>query len=405
MSHNALLRPIRDWLITQSLGKPDIISLFETLCQRLSGIGLPVVRARLIWQTLHPLFNAETVMWDIGEKATLDQFPHQDQETEEWRKSPLRYVLENRLETFRRRLDGPDETLDFPVLSEFKAKGLTDYLVLATGIESTNANELWDEVRPRGIIVTWSTDRENGFSEDDLTALQSIQRVLAVACKTIIQSQISRNIASTYLGVRAGRSVLEGQIRLGDGQETNAVVWYSDLRNSTMFAETLPAEDYFSMLNAYFQVTAGSLVEHGGEVLDFIGDAVLGIFPFDNESQLEDAASRAMEALDMTLARGRESNIEREIQGRERYGFGVGLNVGGLKFGNIGIPQRLSFSIIGSTVNEVARIEGMTKLLQKPVLSGGALARLQPSRWDSVGSHKLDGVLDPVELFAFREVA
>jgi adenylate cyclase len=107
----------------------------------------------------------------------------------------------------------------------------------------------------------------------------------------------------------------------------------------------------------------------------------------------------------MTLARGRETNIERENQGRERFSFGVGLNVGGLKFGNIGIPQRLSFSIIGSTVNEVARIEGMTKLLQKPVLSGGPLARLQPSRWDSVGSHKLDGVLDPVELFAFRQVA
>lgn len=405
MPHSALIRPIRDWLMDQSLGEPDIVGLFEELCTRLTAIGVPVTRGRLIWQTLHPLFKSERVMWDCGRQSSLDQFPHQDGETKEWTDSPLRYVLENNLKLFRRRLTGPDAMVDFPMLEELRDDGFTDYLVMVTPMQTMDIKSEVATAKPRGILVSWATNREHGFSDDDLTALQSIQRVLAVLCKSVIQSRISENIATTYLGLRAGRNVLDGQIRRGDGQETHAVVWYSDLRNSTMFAETLEASDYFSMLNAYFEVTAGSLVEHGGEVLDFIGDAVLGIFPYEDERELEDASARATAALDNTLSLGRENNVEREKQGLDRYNFGVGLNVGALKFGNIGIPQRLSFSVIGSTVNEVARIEEMTKLLQQPVLSGGKLAQLHPERWKSVGEHKLDGVLDPVELYAFKQAS
>jgi adenylate cyclase len=402
MSHDALLRPIRNWLIEQALGEPDIVELFDTLCRRLAAVGLPISRARLIWQTLHPLFRAETVIWDRGDHAHLDQFLHQDQETESWKQSPLKFVLENRLDILRRKLNGPDQVLDFGMLRELKEKGVTDYLVMATAIEHFDRQIGLTAESPRGIIVTWATDRENGFSPDDLDGLQSIQRALAVCCKTAIQARIATNIAATYLGKRAGRSVLDGNIRRGDGETTRAVVWYSDLRDSTMSAENMESDAYFAMLNAYFEATAGPLAEQGGEVLDFIGDAVLGIFPFADDSEMRDAAKAASAALDQSLALGRERNAEREEAGLDRFKFGVGLNVGDVKFGNIGIPQRLSFSVIGRTVNEVARIENMTKLLQQPVLASGSLARLAPERWKSVGEHKLDGVLDPVELFALR---
>ncbi len=157
------------------------------------------------------------------------------------------------------------------------------------------------------MLVTWTSDRASGFSPDDLEALQKVQRVFALACKTMIQSRISSNIATTYLGDRAGRSVLNGQIRRGDGQETHAVVWFSDMRNSTMLAESLPSDAYFSLLNSYFEATAGPLVEHGGEVLDFIGDGVLGIFPFEDGGGLEHAAQRANAALDEALVGGARS--------------------------------------------------------------------------------------------------
>ncbi|GIL00656.1 MAG: adenylate cyclase [Alphaproteobacteria bacterium] len=401
MSHLALIRPIREWLVDQALGEPDIVAMFETLCQRLSGVGIPIARARLIWQTLHPLFGAETVIWDRGKPAELERFPHQDQETDAWKRSPLRFVIVNRIEVLRRQLYGPNAMFDFPILAELKEQGYTDYLVLATALEGrVMLNQA--QKGARGIIITWASDREGGFSEDDLTTLQQIQRIIAVACKTAIQARISTNIATTYLGERAGLSVLSGQIRRGDGERTSAVVWFSDLRNSTAFAETLPAEGYFSLLNAYFEATAGPLVDNGGEVLDFIGDAVLGIFPFADAGELADAARRANAALDRTIELADTINRQRAADGLERFKFGVGLNVGEVKFGNIGIPQRLTFSIIGQTVNEVARIESMTKLLQQPVLAGGGLANLNPERWRSVGVHKLDGLLDPVELFAFN---
>lgn len=405
MAHEALISPIRQWLIDQALGDPDIGALFETLCVRLSGIGLPVSRARLIWQTLHPLFQAETVQWDRGEEARLDHFAHQDKETEAWAQSPMRYVLENGLAVLRRQLQGPNETLDFPVLAELKEQGVTDYLVLATAISDAEVMLNGKRAGPRGIIVTWASDRESGFSADDLTCLQAVQQALAVACKTVIQSRIATNIATTYLGQRAGANVLSGQIRRGDGARTNAVVWMSDMRNSTALAESMPSDVYFSMLNAYFEATAGALVENGGEVLDFIGDAVLGIFPFDCDESLRDAADRAGKTIDQALGRARDANADREREGLERFKFGIGLNVGEVKFGNIGIPERLSFSVIGHTVNEVSRIENMTKLLQQPVLAGSALAGLAPDRWKSLGEHKLEGVLDPIELFALRQAA
>jgi adenylate cyclase len=255
---------------------------------------------------------------------------------------------------------------------------------------------------PGGVIMTWATNRTGGFSNDDLACLQSLQQVFALACKSMILSRISGTIATTYLGQRAGANVLNGSIRRGDGQHMSAVIWYSDLRNSTMFSESLASDSYFSLLNAYFETTAGPLVSHGGEVLDFIGDAVLGIFPFETESDLRDAAARANAALDDSLAAAREVNAERGKNGLEKFRFGVGLNVGDVKFGNIGIPERLSFSVIGQAVNEAARIESLTKLLQQPVLAGRRVAQFDESRWRSVGAHKLEGVLDPVELFAFR---
>ncbi|MCG6859216.1 MAG: adenylate/guanylate cyclase domain-containing protein [Salaquimonas sp.] len=405
MSHQALARPIREWLIDQALGQPDIAGMFDTMCQRLAGIGIPIARARLVWPTLHPLFRSETVVWDRGKPARLEQFQHQDQVTKAWLESPFRYVMESDADMLRRELQGPNETLDFPLLKELKAAGITDYLVLATSYDQVVEEELKDVRERRGIIVSWASDRANGFSSDDLECLQQMQRIFALACKTAIQHRISTNIAITYLGTRAGHSVLNGKIRRGDGQHTPAVVWFSDLRGSTAFAENLPSDAYFSLLNAYFESTAGSVVEQGGEVLDFIGDAVLGIFPFQDESELEDAARRANAALDQTIVTAANINKEREAQGLERFKFGVGLNVGEVKFGNIGIPQRLTFSVVGHTVNEAARIESMTKLLQQPVLSGAGLAKLNPERWRSVGTHKLDGVLDPVELFAFNGCA
>jgi len=401
MSHDAMIQPIQEWLIDESLGDSDIVELFETMCNRMVGAGLPIDRARLIWPTLHPLFQAETVIWNHGQSASLEQFKHEDQASEAWNRSPLKYTADQQLEIFRRQLTGPNELVDFDLLKDLKEEGYTDFVIHATALKGTNFRTREGE-KNRGILVTWATRKPHGFSSDDLSALRRVQRRFAVACKTVIQSRISANIATTYLGNRPGHSVLNGQIRRGDGSTTEAVVWYSDLRNSTSLAETMESASYFELLNSFFAATAEPVVAHGGEVLDFIGDAVLGIFPYSGNSELQDAAHKANLALDDALTLARETNQARLERGEEQFSFGIGLNSGNVMFGNIGVPSRLSFSVIGPTVNQVARIEQMTKQLQQGVLADISIASLDDKRWKSCGKHKLDGVLDPIELFAFR---
>ena len=398
MSHEALISPIREWLIDQALGDADITELFDTLCKRISSVGIPITRARLFWPTLHPLFQAETVSWDKGAEPVLEQFVHQDEASDDWNKSPLKYLIDHDLNILRRELTGPNRLIDFELLEGLEKKGFTDFIAMSTDLEGTSFRTR-EGGNDSGIMVTWATDINNGFSDNDLIALQKIQRRFAVACKVMIQARIASNIAYTYLGARAGGSVLDGQIVRGDGQTTKAVIWYSDLRNSTQLAETMPADDYFNLLNSYFTATAQPIIDHGGEILDFIGDAVLGIFPYTTNRELKAAAKAAQSALNASCMAAAEINGQREKEGLEIFRYGIGVNVGEVMFGNIGIPSRLAFSVIGPAVNEAARIESLTKVFDPVILAGKSFAQINPANWKSLGEHRLEGVAQPIEIF------
>jgi adenylate cyclase len=193
MAESSLIGQVTDWLVDQSLGEPDIVELFEGVCIRLNAIGVPVSRAMLMWSTLHPLFQAENVVWKTNQRAELRQFRHQDIGTEEWKRSPMRHMLESNISVFRRRLAGPAALLDFEILKDLAEEGYTDYLVMASELFARSIYS--EKASRRGMFVTWASDRPGGFSDDDLAALQRIQRRLAIACKTVIQSRISNNIA------------------------------------------------------------------------------------------------------------------------------------------------------------------------------------------------------------------
>lgn len=400
MSHEALIAPIREWLIDEALGSPDIVKIFEALCLRISSVGIPITRARLFWPTLHPLFQAETVSWDVGSNAFLSQFIHQDDASEDWKKSPLKYLIDNDLDILRRELTGDNKLVDFELLEGLEEAGYTDFISMRTKLEGISFRSR-DNNESNGMLVTWATNSKGGFSDNDLIALQKIERRFAVTCKIMIQSRIADNVAKTYLGERAGGSVMKGQIRQGDGQRTNAVIWYTDLRNSTRLAETMPADDYYDLLNSYFNATAQPIIDHGGEILDFIGDAVLGIFPYNNKTQLKSAIQSATAALVASNEIALKLNEERSNAGKLVFNYGIGLNVGEVMFGNIGIPSRLSFSVIGPAVNEAARIENMTKEINAQILAGPAFASIDPQHWNSIGLKRFEGVSELIEIFEF----
>lgn len=403
MAESPLLSQINDWLIDQALGEPEIAELFDGVCQRLYGIGVPITRARLAWSTLHPLFRAETLLWRPERPVEFDQVAHRNTDSEAWLKSPYRFVLDSGVEILRRKLTGPDRLLDFPVLEELADEGYTDYVVIGTDLFHQSMSSRSEQ--GRGVFAVWASDRPAGFSSDHLAALQRIQRHLAVACKTVIQRRIARNVGNAYLGSVTGEKVLNGLIRLGDGEETRALVWYSDLRSSTRLAETMPSTAFLELLNAYFECAARPVIGAGGEVLAFVGDAVLAIFPVTDEAALPALNRRVLSALGESLNLSDRMNADRAKVGQVQFRFGIGLNIGTVMYGNIGVPERLAFSAIGPTVIEVARIEKLTKGLGARILATRQVASLDPHVWRSMGEHPLEGVGKPQQLFGFREEA
>ena len=193
----------------------------------------------------------------------------------------------------------------------------------------------------------------------------------------------ARTLLDTYLGQGTGERVLEGLIRRGDGEVIPAVIWWADLRGSTALAEQLPRQRYLQLLNRFFESTAGVVIDHGGEVLKFIGDAVMAIFPLDDH---ENAAERALAAADEALAAIEKANAERADPSEPKLAIALALHQGEVNYGNVGVAGRLDFTVTGPAVNEVARLEGLSKTLDRPVVASSAFARLVPGRLASLGS-------------------
>ena len=200
-------------------------------------------------------------------------------------RSPMGHILTHRLPVLRRRLTGDTALLDFAVLKEFRALGGTDYVVFLVG---------FDRAGQKGVICYWLGDRAAGFADSEIMQLQRVTHQLSIALKAKIERNVAQNIAHAYLGKRAGQAVLNGLIRRGDGEKITAALWYSDLRHSTELADRLSAEAFLHLLGRYFEMTASSVLDYGGEVVSLIGDAVLGLFRF--EGAPNEACGRALAA-------------------------------------------------------------------------------------------------------------
>ena len=387
-----------DWLMSSALGETGVDAIFEGCCQRLHAAGVPLVRALTAFRTLHPLFAFVNLVWKLNQGVASDSIVHARAfSSEQWFQSPMHHLSRHRLPFLRRRLTGRHAIVDFPVLEELRDGGITDYFCYLTPFASDNE----PEPGAYGIVGSWATDRSSGFSEEDLRIFGRIQRRYAVSCKVQIQRRITLNVLETYLGPDAGTRVLDGQIRRGDGERIHAVIWYSDMRDSTRLADRLDPHVFIERLNRYFECTAGAVIAGGGEVLRFVGDAVLAIFPIrDGGDDARTASDRALAAARDAESRLARANERLAAEGEEPLEFGLGLHVGDVMYGNIGVPERLEFSVIGPAANEVARIEDLTKMLGHRVLVSAAFAGAASVRCESRGAHQLRGVGAPVEVFA-----
>jgi adenylate cyclase len=319
-----------------------------------------------------------------------------DKDGSDFRLSPFYVMLSDGSREWRLRLDSDPAVAGFPLLTQLKEKGFTDYLALIVAFGGA-------ELHPQsydGIATSWSTRSPQGFGPEDIAAMRGVLGPLALVFRIAIKDQITRNALNTFHGPLVGGRILSGTIKRGDGERLAAALWYSDLRNSTGLADQLPVDAFLDLLNAYFDCAAGAVMEQGGQVLDIIGDAILAFFPAGDNGGTE-ACALALQAA--AGARDRLAELKREGSGKARaIEFGIGVHFGDVVFGNAGTPERLKFGVLGRAVNEVARTADMAKSLKRPVVVSDEVARRSPHALADLGLHELRGIPQARRLWAME---
>lgn len=388
---DTLIDELVSWLRRAALKGDDLETLCSGTFERLSAAGMPLLRAHVGFSVLHPLYDALSFTWSRGQEVEVvgHQRSGPDSSQGRYETSPFYYLLKNDLGHLRRRLDATTAP-EFPVFEELVAAGGTDYLAFL---------EPFDRDGTRGMMGSWTTDQPAGFSEQMIRTLVRVESNLAVATKMAVLDKLADNMLSTYLGADAGRRVMSGQTKRGDGDTIRAVLVMGDMRNSTGYAEEHGRQVYIDTLNEFFDAIATPFNRSGGEILSFIGDGFLAIYPCEPHMEASKvAASAALGAVREAVARMARLNTRRHDAGQSAIGYGIGLHVGNVMFGNVGLKNRLTFSTFGSAVNEVQRLETLTKAYRKTVIASDAFTEYSGGEWEVLGTEALRGTRHDVTL-------
>ncbi len=380
------IRSVVDWLVDGARSARQPQDLLAELCQRLIAAGLPLHRVAVFVRTLHPNVMGRRFLWKPETGVEVTEAPYDFLTTDTFRKSPLPAVIRTG-RAIRRRLADPDCPRDFVILAELAAGGVTDYLIDPLDFSDGQVH-----------AVAWTTARAGGFVDADLAALAAIRAPLARLTEIYGLRGVMATLLSTYAARGAGRRILQGQIRRGDLERIRAVLLVSDLRGFTTLSNRLPGEQVIGLLNDYFDGLVTAIEAHGGEVLKFMGDGLLAIFPVAADPAAACAAAlAAAEAARGALAEG---NAVRRAAGEPELKNGMALHLGEVLYGNVGSASRLDFTTIGPAVNLTARLETLARDLGRDLVLSAAFAAACPGPLTSLGRFELRGFSEPQEVFA-----
>lgn len=391
------LQSISDWLVARALGNGTLERLVEGLCPRLVEGGLPLARLTLGTHLLHPNHESQTIRWRKGSGIQHEAHGVGSMQSEMWLRSPFAAAFYNGGQLLRRRLKGRDAHIEFPILGELAADGMTDYAVIATEFATHHRHD-----SPVGMVTSWATDRPGGFRKSDLDAIKRLQPRLALAAKATVLHQIALDVVQAYLGRDAGQRVLRGEIRRAQLNTVRAVLLFCDLRGFTALAQRIDLQDLIALLDRYFDAIVATVQDAGGEVLKFLGDGLLAISPIENGAESEVAVA----ALDATVRIQEEVRSivsARHSDGLPALDLDVALHLGEAMYGNVGGVDRLDFTVIGPAVNEASRMEALCDQLGVNVVVSAdlvdALGSGRPGRLVPLGRHVLRGIDTPRDLF------
>lgn len=275
------------WLLEQGLQELNLTELVRGMGQRLVTSGNPIHRIAIGGMILHPVFGALDATWDAqSDVVRNEKIPRSGFLSAEFQNSPFFYSTVNKLPFERYFIEEDDLPRSFPIFEKLKEQGVTDYLVTFHPF-GLDGKTLWADLPlvTRSVVISFSTCRIGGFDPQQIEYLRALTLPLSFCLKADLVRELSQTVLDTYLGTYSGSRILDGLVERGDGNLIDCVLWYCDLRDSTALADKMPVEEFLGMMNDYFECTAGAVLDHGGEVLKFIGDAVIAIFPYEEDSR------------------------------------------------------------------------------------------------------------------------
>jgi adenylate cyclase len=390
------------WLLTTGRFASDPAALLSGLANRLCEDGLDVIRMNLQPRTLHPEISVMLYVWrpregrsELRDTAAVVETTRAQHEfgtvqvtalghtatvPDAFRTSPF-HAIQNGASRVRSRLATDADAYTYPIMRDLAAAGATDYVA-------------WPLRLGDGTISYFSlaTGKPGGLTDAELEGLESLLDPLAMCIESHLGRHVAQSLLRTYLGTNPGDAVLAGRVRRGDIERVEAAIWFSDLRGFTSASSTLDPAELVAWLNEYFSAMARPVAQHHGEILKFIGDAILAIFPVTSERSRGAACEAALQA----AAAGNEEldalNNRRAARNLAPLSHGIGLHVGEVMYGNIGADRRLDFTVIGQAVNVASRIESLCGKLGRRTLASADLAVLAGGPLSPVGTFELKGL-------------
>lgn len=384
-----VIHPACEWLLRHASRSLGAEGLLERLSLFLREYGVPVSRSSLNVHTYHPEIFVRNIVWSVERGTRSETILHFDLLQPIYKDSPVALIYQG-AGPIRRRLTAPHAVLDFPICKELADQGMTDYLILPLNFSDG-----------RRTYVSFCTDVPGGFAEEAVSALIELGPYLAVRIELASAYFATSSLLQLYLGRNASKRVLEGNFKRGRGDSIEAAIWYCDLRGFTEISDDHSPAQVVEVLDSYFECVANAIRDCGGEILKFIGDAVLAIFDFadtDPSTACRLSLKAALSALD---------SIERWNAGRspgdDPLKMGVALHAGSVMYGNIGSRERLDFTVIGSAINEVCRLEPLCKTIGVPLVMSHRFVELyRDPDLVGMGRFMLRGVREPKEVFSLR---
>lgn len=373
------LQSVADWLVDGARSARRVDQFVSQTCERMVDCGIPLSRVGVFVTTLHPNMVGRNFIWRRGYGVTMGSMAYGSEESDDYLSSPLATVFEQGLEVRRRLLD--DNVGNSPFLTEMRAGGATDYIALPLHTSDGQVH-----------ASSWMTEHADGFSDAQLDGMRSLLPVLTRMVEIWLLRRTAAGLLDNYVGARAGARILAGQIRRGHTESMHAAIWLSDLRGFTPLSDRLPPEAVVDVLNAYFDCQVPAILDHGGEVLKFMGDGLLAVFPIaENEGDAAIVCTRVLDAARACRANVAAMNYAFGSEMLDGFRFGLALHVGKVLYGNIGGGDRLDFTCIGPAVNLAARLEKIAGRLGRTVVASNTFAGHADAAWTDLGLFSVAG--------------